>query len=279
MSGYSEQKFVLNAMFKLKPCLALLFSGMAHTNISGTSNCLNCEEEFNGNYCPNCGQKNQPTGLPLRLFIEDAAETLFNIDNRVFKTLKDLFLSPGKVTLKYINGQRADYLPPLRIYFSISVVYFLILSLIETNKVFFIEFGSDSEHTKELASTIQYLMFFLVPVMALIIQLFYQKQKKYYVEFLIFSVHIHSIWFVLLSFDLLAIYLSGYVEHSYSSIPYLLVAVLSIVSNFLPFAYLTMSLRKVFEESWIRSVFKTLGVIFLYFMVLALVVIVILLLE
>ncbi len=257
---------------------ALLFSGMAHTDISETGTCLNCGAEVNGNYCSKCGQKNQPTGLPLRLFIEDAAETLFNIDNRVFKTIKDLFSSPGKVTLKYIRGQRADYLPPLRIYLSISVIYFLILSMVETNKVFFIEFGTDSEFTHEIATKIQYLMFFLVPVMALVVQLFYRKQKKYYVEFLIFSVHIHSVWFVLLSFDLLSIYLGGHIEHSYSSIPYLLVVALSIVSNFLPFAYLTMSLKTVFGESWPRSIAKSLGVIFLYFLILAFVVIMILLL-
>lgn len=272
----NEQNFVLNIMFRLKPALALLFSGMAQTNISGPENCLNCGEEVNGNYCSNCGQKNQPTRLPLKLFVEDAAETLFNVDNRVFRTIKDLFSSPGKVTLKYIKGQRAEYLPPLRIYISISVLYFFILTLIETNKVFFIDFGSDSESTNALASKIQYLLFFLVPVMALIVQLFYRKQKKYYVEFLIFSMHIHSIWFVLLSFDLLAIYLGSLVEHSYRSILYLLVVGLSIVSNFLPFAYLTMSLKKVFGEGWIRSVVKTLGIIFLYFMVLALVAIMIL---
>ncbi|HAW82051.1 MAG TPA: hypothetical protein DCX27_21525, partial [Balneola sp.] len=91
----------------------------SHLDTIPDNHCLNCNEPVSGNYCSNCGQKFQPTKLPLRIYLEDTVETLFNVDNRVFKTLKDLFLKPGKITKEYISGHRATYLPPLRIYISI----------------------------------------------------------------------------------------------------------------------------------------------------------------
>ena len=78
-----------------------------------TNTCLNCGSAEVQNYCPVCGQKAQPTRLPLKLFFHDAIESLFNIDNRWLKTLRDLFIKPGKVTREYIEGKRARYLPPL----------------------------------------------------------------------------------------------------------------------------------------------------------------------
>lgn len=236
--------------------------------IGGEGACLNCETQVSGKYCSNCGQKFQPTKLPLRIYLEDSVETLFNVDNRVFKTLKDLFLKPGKVTKDYIEGNRASYLPPLRIYISISFIYFLLAALSDSNQVFFINFGEDTTGMSEIAEKIQFALFFMVPYMALLIQLFYRKRKAFYVEYLIFAMHIHSIWFVLLCIELLTVYLQNFVPEDFSDPLYYPIFILSSASQLLTFGYLIMGLRRVFESSWGGAFAKAFGIILLYFLTL-----------
>ena len=228
-------------------------------------NCLNCNSMVEGNFCSNCGQKFQPTKLPIKEFLEDAVETLFNIDNRWFKTLKDLFIAPGKVTREYIEGKRAQYLPPLRIYLSISIVYFLLVQLIDSNQIFFINFSDEEGTTGDLATVIQYLLFFMVPVLALFGKLFYRKRKAYYVEYLILSFHIHTIWFVLLMVELSTIWLDANFQDSWIEI---LSMVISAPAQLGTFVYMVIYLKRTFEESWLLSIVKTFGIMILYMIVL-----------
>lgn len=233
--------------------------------------CLNCGTEVQGNYCSNCGQKFQPTKLPLNQFLEDAVETLFNLDNRVLKTLKDLFLKPGKVTLEYIEGKRATYLPPLRIYISISVIYFLIAELIGSEKILFVNFTQDGDSQINLAKVIQIGMFFLVPVMAAILKLLHRKRKAFYVEYLIFSMHIHTIWFVLFTFQLMMVYIAGVLEGNFPSLVNNIIYLTGESFQIGAFIFFGVYVKKVFLESWLKTILKSVATIFLYLLCLALV--------
>lgn len=59
----------------------------------------------------------------------DYIEENIGIDSKLIRSLKPFFLSPGKLTKLFISGQRRQYVPPLRIYIVMSVLYFLALSL------------------------------------------------------------------------------------------------------------------------------------------------------
>lgn len=229
-------------------------------------NCLNCGSEVSGNYCSNCGQKFQPTKVPIKLFLEDAVETLFNIDNRWFRTLKDLFFRPGKATKEYIEGKRAQYLPPLRIYLSISIVYFLLVQLSESNQIFFINFSDDEGEIGNLGTIIQYLLFFLVPLFALLIKLFHRKRKAFYVEYLIFAFHIHTIWFVFLMVELFTVWLNKSYTVQWAEI---VANIISVPAQLATFIYLLVYLRNVFDQGWLKAILKTFGIMVLYLMTLA----------
>ncbi|RNC83174.1 MAG: DUF3667 domain-containing protein [Balneola sp.] len=234
-----------------------------------SGSCLNCGTHVDGNYCSNCGQKFQPTKLPLRLFIRDAVETLFNVDNRWLRTLKDLFLKPGKVTKEYIDGKRAQYLPPLRIYLSISIVYFLLIQITDSKEVFFIDFsGDDQDGMSAMGTVIQYALFLLVPVFAWITQLFHLKRKAFYVEYLIFSLHIHTVWFVFLMIELFTVWLGGNFDENW--VP-TLALILSIPAQALTYIFLVIYTKKTFEQKWVTAVFKSLGIMIFYMFALVLV--------
>ena len=105
-----------------------------------TEACPNCGTTRPGEFCQQCGQRAVELDTPLKTFLAEAAGSLFALDSRLWSTLRPLFRHPGALTLSYINGQRARYVPPLRLYLFVSFVAFLVLGLIW-------RFDSDSANT------------------------------------------------------------------------------------------------------------------------------------
>jgi len=108
--------------------------------------CLNCESPIqeSDKYCPNCGQliKN---GIPtVRELLQDSIASIFNIDNRIFHTLRDLY-RPSKLTKYYIAGKRKYYLQPIRIY--ILSLLLLVSVLLSMNPVHDWNFGSENAYS------------------------------------------------------------------------------------------------------------------------------------
>ncbi|MGH8562463.1 MAG: DUF3667 domain-containing protein [Nevskiales bacterium] len=87
--------------------------------------CLNCGGELRGPFCAECGQRAVPPDPTVRELAGDAWNEFTGYDGRVMETLRGL-LRPGFLTREYIAGRRAHYLPPVRVYLIVSVVYFLI---------------------------------------------------------------------------------------------------------------------------------------------------------
>jgi len=104
-----------------------------------TAQCRNCGAELTGRYCSACGQT-ADVGIPsFRRIVGDAVGDLYNLDSRVWRSVLTLVRKPGRLTTAYVDGQRARYTPPFRLYAASSIVFFLLFSLPRL--------GSDSEDT------------------------------------------------------------------------------------------------------------------------------------
>jgi hypothetical protein len=89
-------------------------------------NCLNCGTELRGQYCGNCGQRASNRLISLWELTRDAFGDLFEIDSRLWRTLIPLLIRPGMLTKDYLEGRRARYMPPFRMYLVLSVVFFVV---------------------------------------------------------------------------------------------------------------------------------------------------------
>ena len=85
--------------------------------------CKNCNSELVGLYCSECGQKNSQL-LSIKETLKEFTDNVFSFDTRFFITLKYLITKPGLLTTEYWLGRRTKYLPPLRLYLVMSLVYF-----------------------------------------------------------------------------------------------------------------------------------------------------------
>jgi hypothetical protein len=101
-----------------------------------------------------------------------------------------------------------------------------------------------SEITHMLVKNISYMMFVLMPLSAFFIFLLHRKRVRYYLECLIFSIHYHSLIFMLLSLFIL----TGMIID-----PGIVLIIVLIYS----LAYLFMSLKRVFLQNTLRAFYKT----------------------
>jgi hypothetical protein len=67
--------------------------------------------------------------LSLWALLREVAGDLLDFDSRMWRTLRPLAFSPGRLTLEYLSGRRAAYTPPFRLYLVISLAFFLLSSL------------------------------------------------------------------------------------------------------------------------------------------------------
>lgn len=61
--------------------------------------------------------------------LHEIAAEHFGLDTKVARTLAVLARHPGRLTVEFLQGRRVRYLPPLRLYLSLSVIYFLVAAL------------------------------------------------------------------------------------------------------------------------------------------------------
>ena len=102
-------------------------------------NCKNCGAALTGEYCAQCGQRERGRDIRVTDLVGEALEDLRHLDGRVWRTLVNLCVRPGRVTADYFAGRRAHYLPPLRLYLIVSFIVFLIISLAPVD----VEFSGD----------------------------------------------------------------------------------------------------------------------------------------
>ena len=88
--------------------------------------CLNCGAEMLGPFCAQCGQRDIPPYPSVRELVTDAFWELSGWDGRFAATARTLVRSPGRLTIDFLEGRRARYISPLRLYLLASLLYFLV---------------------------------------------------------------------------------------------------------------------------------------------------------
>lgn len=91
--------------------------------------CLNCGALLSGPFCSACGQRAVPANPTVTELAGDAWQELSGYDGRISATVRGLF-HPGRLTRHYLDGRRAHYLPPLRLYLAVSVLYFVVAAAV-----------------------------------------------------------------------------------------------------------------------------------------------------
>ena len=101
-----------------------------------TPACQNCGTALLGPHCYKCGQPVNGLVRHFSSILGDFADSVLNIDARVFRTLGPLLFKPGYLSREYFAGRRVRYVSPVRLFVFLSIVTFFVAQLV-------VNFGED----------------------------------------------------------------------------------------------------------------------------------------
>ena len=94
-----------------------------------TGNCANCTHTLVGPYCAICGQPSKTRRRSVRHLVQDFFKDLVNFDSRILRTGRALLFQPGELPKAFRENRTVPYVPSIRLYFFVSLVFFVLLSL------------------------------------------------------------------------------------------------------------------------------------------------------
>src|SRR6185436_10626642 len=100
------------------------------------------------------------------------------------------------------------------------------------------------------------MMLFLVPVFALLLAVIHWWPRVYYIEHLIFALHIHTVLFFGLTIVALAVAFFG-------TAGFLEIALWPIL-----FVYFLMAMKRVYNRGWVLTSVKSVGIVLIYSVIL-----------
>ena len=101
-----------------------LSKGGHHPVTSGLP-CENCGAVVPDRFCSACGQLASSFHRPVWELVTESIADMFALDGRLLRSLPMLMFRPGRMTRNYLDGKRARYVPPFRMFLLASVIFFL----------------------------------------------------------------------------------------------------------------------------------------------------------
>ncbi len=253
--------------------------------------CPNCESPNVQDYCASCGQRSGTLHIPVRAIVSETMLSIFAFDSRTWQTLFILIRRPGLLTKHYLDGKRARYVAPLRLYLFISFMAFLLMAVFPGSDDPMVNIGTsdstatdttnvqtsddnlesaevdmDSHWLTELIRPAQedpgwvsdrfsrrlpWVFFIAMPAFAGVLRLLYRKREPFYVPHLIFTLHAYAAGFLMFAVGLV-------IEALLGSGIFLSVAMLGMV------CHLYWSLRRVYCQGRLRTLVKQCGLLLVH---------------
>lgn len=94
-----------------------------------TQACPNCGSNRPDRFCSHCGQNDRDYMRGVWSVVNEFIGEMFELDSRLFRTLKSLLFKPGHLSSEFSRNRRAAYMSPVRLYLFTSFLFFLVLSI------------------------------------------------------------------------------------------------------------------------------------------------------
>lgn len=202
----------------------------------------------------------------MRSFLQHFLNDYFTFDSKIVRSFRPLLFKPGFLTTEFLNGRRVRYIPPLRMYLFVSILFFLLLSLQTTS----IESpnAEDMFWDNFFDRHLPRIFFVLLPLFALILHVLYARVKDTgYIRHFVFALHFHAFTFILVIVYLVLTNLLKALNVSWLN------AVFAASVAPVLVLYLFAAIRKVYQQSFAKSLLKVVILLLSYGLVMTTVVI------
>jgi hypothetical protein len=103
-----------------------------------TKGCTNCGAPLTGRFCASCGQPLDSHRRSVRHLTSEFVKDIASFDSRILRTVVALMTKPGELAAAFREGRTQRFVPPVRLYLFISLIFFVILSASEIALVQFV---------------------------------------------------------------------------------------------------------------------------------------------
>src|SRR4051812_41552251 len=90
--------------------------------------CANCHALLAGPFCSACGQACDTHRRSLYRLIRGFIADVLSLESRTARTALALLFRPGELSLAFHEGRIQRYVPPVRLYLFVSLLFFVALS-------------------------------------------------------------------------------------------------------------------------------------------------------
>jgi len=119
----------LEAILETGGAAAVEIAASALTERGGTvGQCANCGHPMIGPYCAICGQPINTHRRTLGHLLHEVFKDIVSFDSRILRTARALLVQPGELPLAFREGRTQRYMPAVRLYLFVSLLFFLFLS-------------------------------------------------------------------------------------------------------------------------------------------------------
>ncbi|MGD0191368.1 MAG: DUF3667 domain-containing protein [Rhizomicrobium sp.] len=91
--------------------------------------CANCSGPVVGPFCAVCGQSRNTHRRSVRILLSDFMREIVSFDSRILRTARALMAQPGELSVAFREGRTQRYVPPVRLYLFVTLIFFLTLSI------------------------------------------------------------------------------------------------------------------------------------------------------
>jgi hypothetical protein len=107
--------------------VSMAFGLMTQLAMNESTHCRNCGAATAGNYCQQCGQETRLHAPSLGEFLHEFVGHYVALEGRLWGSITRLLFRPGLLTNEYLAGRRKRYVEPLRLYLSLSIIFFAVM--------------------------------------------------------------------------------------------------------------------------------------------------------
>ena len=198
--------------------------------------CKNCSHyiQLEYRFCPNCGAKTEIQRITFKALFRDFLDRLFDLDNSVFRTIKELIIKPDAVIHGYLSGIRKRYLNPVSFLGIALTLAGIMVFMIQKGYAGEIDFTGGAQNVNPEFSrkwadiTFDFNAFFFLlylPVLALPAYLLLNKARYNLAEYVVVFIYVMSEYSILtfpLSLSIILIEPAVYMTYSQFSLCILL---------------------------------------------------------
>lgn len=232
--------------------------------------CQNCGYNYTGDHCPNCGQRFLTGRFTIKESIGWIFDKMFNFERGFFFTIKELIFNTHGMLTQYFNKGTVDYMHPFRFAFLLATVTSIVVivsgtfeseemvsglngyiegwNMYEKDNSEKLQFETVLTIVETIKKYFAFILMINIPLYSISTLIIYRSKKLNFAEHLILNCYAYG-FTLLISLPLFTVMFlkNGLVIYSIGSA----------IIYFIGYLYF---FKRLFQESFLKSLIKVIGI-------------------